>query len=165
MVEFLAKEGANVVIDDINQERLAEVSSKYGATIYKGNNLYQEEMDIYSPCALGATINNDTVHQLKAKVIAGAANNQLADENVHGQILANRGILYAPDFLINAGGIINIYREISGYSIQESQLKLENIYNTTLEICGYAEQNKMTTQAAAMQMAQKTIEKRKQEKA
>jgi leucine dehydrogenase len=165
LVEILVKEGANVIIDDINQQRLSEVSSKYGATIYNGTNIYQEETDIYSPCALGATINDETVYQIKAKVIAGAANNQLLNENVHGQILANRGVLYAPDFLINAGGIINIYREVSGYSKIESQLKLENIYNTTLDICNCAEQNKITTQQAAMQMAQQTIEKRKQEKA
>jgi leucine dehydrogenase len=79
------------------------------------------------------TINNDTVYKL-TKVIAGAANNQLADENVHGAILQERGILYAPDFLINAGGIINVYAELAHYDRAEIMRKTENIYNTTLEI-------------------------------
>ena len=75
-----------------------EVGSQYGAKIYTGNDLYSLDVDIYAPCALGATINDDTVHKIQAKVIAGAANNQLSNEVIHGQILKDRGILYAPDF-------------------------------------------------------------------
>jgi leucine dehydrogenase len=85
------------------------VGSKYNATIYTGEDLYTADVDIYAPCAMG-TINDATVNKIKAKIIAGAANNQLANEDVHGAILQERGILYAPD-LINAGGIINVYAE------------------------------------------------------
>jgi len=86
LVEHLTNEGAKVIISDINQERLQAVSKKYGATIYTGNDIYSEEVDIYAPCALGATINDDTINRIRAKVIAGAANNQLAEEAKHGAI-------------------------------------------------------------------------------
>ena len=117
----------------------------------------------YAPCALGATINNDTIRKIKAKVIAGAANNQLANENIHGAILKEMGIAYAPDFLINAGGIINVYSELVGYDNAESMRKTENIYNTTLEIFEYADANNITTHEAALTIAQNRIDARKKE--
>ena len=163
LVDHLTKAGAIVTITDINEARLQEVGAKYGAKIYSGNDLYSADVDIYSPCALGATINDDTINKIKAKVIAGAANNQLANEQVHGKILMDRGILYAPDFLINAGGIINVYAEIVGYDTAEALRRTENIYNTTLEIFDFAKKNKMTTYQAALNMAQNRIDERKKE--
>lgn len=165
LVEHLVTEGARVVIADINEERLQAVSTKYGAEIYKGNNLYAENMDIYAPCALGATINDETINTLKAQVIAGAANNQLAQEDKHGALLQQKGIVYAPDFLINAGGIINVYAELEGYGKKEILRKTENIYNTTLEILSTAEVQNITPNQAALQIAKNRIEARKQEKA
>ena len=164
LVEYLTTEGAIVTIADINQEKLNEVSAKYHAEIYKGEDLYTADVDIYAPCAMGATLNDNTVHKIKAKVIAGAANNQLADENVHGAILQERGILYAPDFLINAGGIINVYAEIAHYDKAEIMRKTENIYNTTLEIFDFAIANKTTPHKAALTIAQNRIDQRKLEK-
>jgi leucine dehydrogenase len=161
LVEHLTNEGAKVVIADINHERLHEVSKKYGASIYTGNDIYSENMDIYAPCALGATVNDETIYKLKAKVIAGAANNQLAVEDTHGMILQNKGIVYAPDFLINAGGIINVYAELEGYGKQEIMRKTENIYNTTLEILDSASKNGITTNHAALNIAKNKIEERK----
>ncbi|WP_411768025.1 Glu/Leu/Phe/Val family dehydrogenase [Winogradskyella sp. A3E31] len=163
LVEHLVNEGAQVTISDISQDRLEEVRSKYGVTIYGGNDIYSEPMDIYAPCALGATINDNTIHKLKAKIIAGAANNQLENENVHGPILQERGIVYAPDFLINAGGIINVYAELENYDRQEIMRKTENIYNTTLEILDNAKANKITTHAAALNIAKERIATRKRE--
>jgi len=163
LVEHLVNEGANVVIADINEERLQEVSKKYGASIYRGDDIYSESMDIYAPCALGATVNDDTVYKIKAQVIAGAANNQLAKEERHGLILQERGIIYAPDFLINAGGIINVYAELEGYDMQEIIRKTENIYNTTLEILSNAETNEITSNHAALNIAKNKIEIRKKE--
>ena len=163
LVEHLVNEGANVTIADISQERLEEVRSKYGVTIYGGNDIYSEEMDIYAPCALGATINDETIYKLNAKIIAGAANNQLADENKHGKILQDKGIVYAPDFLINAGGIINVYAELENYDKQEIMRKTENIYNTTLEILDNAKVNKITTHTAALNIARERIATRKRE--
>ena len=164
LVEHLSNEGAQVYVSDINQDRLEEVRDKYGVNIYGGNNLYAEEMDIYAPCALGATVNDFTIDQLKAKVIAGAANNQLEEETRHGAILREKGIVYAPDFLINAGGIINVYAELENYGRQEIIRKTENIYNTTLEILSKAERNDITTHQAARAIATSRIEARKKEK-
>lgn len=163
LVEHLTNEGAKVFITDISRERLESVRDKYNATIYEGQNLYEEAMDIYAPCALGATINDETIFQLKAKVIAGAANNQLAEEKKHGMILRERGIVYAPDFLINAGGIINVYAELENYGKQEIMRKTENIYNTTLEILTKAEKMNCTTFQAAFEIAQARIDARKKE--
>jgi leucine dehydrogenase len=163
LVDLITKEGAIVYIDDISRSRLELVSKKYNATIFEDIDLYRATVDIYSPCALGATINDDTVFKLNAKIVAGGANNQLANDAVHGQILKERGILYAPDFLINAGGIINVYREIAGYDYAEAMKRTENIYSTTLEIFGFAQENNITSQEAAMQIAMKRIESKKRE--
>jgi len=165
LIDYLTKEGALVQISDINEARMQEVSAKYGATIYSGDDVYSADVDIYAPCALGATINDATINNIKARVIAGAANNQLANEIVHGQILKDKGILYAPDFLINAGGIINVYAEIVGYDSAEAMRRTENIYNTTLEIFALAEAQNITTQQAAMAIAQKRVDDRKKETA
>lgn len=165
LVDYLTKEGAQVIISDINQNRMEEIGKKYGAKLFAGDDLYAADVDIYAPCALGATINDDTIHRIKAQVIAGAANNQLANENIHGQILKEKGIVYAPDFLINAGGIINVYGEIAGYGIEEAMRRTENIFNTTLEIFAYADANKITTHQAAFQIAQNRIDLRKKENA
>jgi leucine dehydrogenase len=163
LVEYLTQEGADVVIADLNQDRLEEVRDKYGATIYGGNDLYTERMDIYAPCALGATINDQTIHKLKASIIAGGANNQLADEVKHGALLQSRGIVYAPDFLINAGGIINVYAELEGYDRTEIMRKTENIYTTTIEILNRAKESGVTTHKAALEIAQARIASRKHE--
>lgn len=161
LVEHITNEGGKVIISDINEARLEEVSKKYGAEIFRGDDVYSVPMDIYAPCALGATVNDETIQKLQAKVIAGAANNQLADENVHGALLQERGIVYAPDFLINAGGIINVYAELENYGKQEIMRKTENIYDTTLEILQTAEASKITTHQAALKVALERIEARK----
>ncbi|AXG74651.1 Glu/Leu/Phe/Val dehydrogenase [Flavobacterium arcticum] len=165
LISYLAKEGAHVEITDINEVKMQEVAAKYGAHIYTGEDIYSADVDIYAPCALGATVNDETIERLKAKVIAGAANNQLANDEIHGRILKEKGIAYAPDFLINAGGIINVYAEIVGYDKAEAMRRTENIYNTTLEIFSHAEANGITTQKAAMSIAQKRIDERKKETA
>ncbi|WP_455170563.1 Glu/Leu/Phe/Val dehydrogenase dimerization domain-containing protein [Aegicerativicinus sediminis] len=162
LIEYLLDEGAKVTITDINKECLEKVAKRYHVDIFDGD-FFDEQMDIYAPCALGATINDDTVYRLKTQIIAGAANNQLADENVHGRILKERGILYAPDFLINAGGIINVYAELENYGKQEIMRKTENIFNTTLEIFERSKREDITTNQAAVQIANERIEMRKLE--
>lgn len=164
LIKHLTEEGALVQMTDINEARLHEINAKYGAQIYTGD-IYSADVDIYAPCALGATINDETVNKIQAKVIAGAANNQLAVEEIHGKILKERGIAYAPDFLINAGGIINVYAEIVGYDSAEAIRRTENIYNTTLEIFNFADINNVTTHQAALSIAQKRIDDRKNEMA
>ena len=163
LVQHLTENGATVTISDINEQRLHDVGSKYGAKIFTGTDLYSADVDIYAPCALGATINDDTIDKFKAKVIAGAANNQLANEVKHGQILKEKGILYAPDFLINAGGVINVYSELENLTKAQVMEKTENIYNTALEIFDFSDKNNVTTHAAALSIAQKRIDDRKKE--
>jgi len=163
LVDYVTKEGAQVIINDINETRLEELSKKYNANVVLGNDIYGLDVDIYAPCALGASINDMTINQLKAKVIAGAANNQLADEIKHGRLLKEKGIAYAPDFLINAGGIINVYAELEGYGKDEIIRKTENIYNTTLEIFELSEKENITTHRAAFDIAQNRIDTRKKE--
>lgn len=165
LINYLTQEGAVVYVTDINEAKMQDVAGKYGAHVYTGEDIYSADVDIYAPCALGATVNDETIERLKAKVIAGAANNQLANEEVHGKLLQEKGILYAPDFLINAGGIINVYAEIVGYDKAEAMKRTENIYNTTLEIFHFAEANGLTTQQAAMSVAQKRVDDRKKEMA
>lgn len=159
LVELTAKEGAKVIINDINKEQLERVGNKYGVQVYSDLDIYGLDVDIYAPCALGATINNDTVNRLKARIIAGAANNQLQDEIKHGIILRERGILYAPDFLINAGGIINVYAELVGYDRNEIKRKTENIYDTTIKIFEYADRKNIATHQAALNIALSIIDR------
>ncbi|MCL9769982.1 leucine dehydrogenase [Flavobacterium sp. HXWNR69] len=163
LVKHLTESGALVTITDINEERVNQVGAKYGAKIFTGADLYSADVDIYAPCALGATINDETINKIKASVIAGAANNQLANEAVHGKILKDKGVLYAPDFLINAGGVINVYSELVKWTNAQVMEKTENIYNTALEIFKYADDNNITTHQAAFSMAQKRIDDAKNE--
>ena len=163
LVKHITEEGAQVIINDINETRLEALSKKYNTNVVLGNDIYGLDVDIYAPCAMGATINDESIAQLNAKVVAGAANNQLANEIKHGKLLKEKGIAYAPDFLINAGGIINVYAEIEGYNKEESLRKTENIYNTTLEIFALSEKENISTHRAAFNIAQNRIDTRKKE--
>lgn len=158
LVKYTTEEGAKVFITDINEEKLTEVAEKYGAEIIMGDSIYDMDMDIYAPCALGATLNTDTIKRLKCKIVAGAANNQLEDEVLHGKMIKDKGIVYAPDFLINAGGLINVYSEINGYNREKSLDKTKKIYDTTLEILLKAEQEDITTHTAALAIAEQRIQ-------
>lgn len=158
LVKHLKEERAKIYINDINQERLDYVANKYGAKIIDSSLMYDLNMDIYSPCALGATLNTTSIQRLKCEIIAGAANNQLEDENIHAVQLKEKGIIYAPDFLINAGGLINVYSEIKGFSRQDSMKSTKNIYNTTLEILNRAEKDGITTNQAAISIAENRLE-------
>tara|TARA_B100000902_G_scaffold399838_1_gene472915 strand:- start:5393 stop:6466 length:1074 start_codon:yes stop_codon:yes gene_type:complete len=157
LVKHVSDEGAKVFITDINQKKLEEVADKYNSEIVSGDGIYDMEMDIYAPCALGSTLNTDTINRLKCSIVAGAANNQLADEFIHSKLIFERGIVYAPDFLINAGGLINVYSELKGYDRSQSIKKTEKIFETTLEILLKAEQENITTHDAAFIIAEQRI--------
>jgi leucine dehydrogenase len=157
LVELLEKEGAHIGISDIRDDRLKSVSEKHKVEVVDPSNVYDFGMDIYAPCALGATLNEETIPILKCSVIAGAANNQLANEEVDGKRLIERGILYAPDFLINAGGLINCYVELEGYNRDRALKNTEIIYTRTLEIYNRSEEWNLTPQAAAIRIAEERI--------
>lgn len=159
LVKHLAEEGAQVYICDINEEKLKEVAKKYKAHVIGLNDIYDLDMDIYAPCALGATVNTETIEKLKCSIIAGSANNQLGDEKVHGEMLVKKGIIYAPDFVINSGGLINVYAELGGnYNKQRAIAHADKIYDITLEIFRNAKQENVPTYLAANRLAEKRIE-------
>jgi len=158
LVGLLRNENAKVYISDINEERLRQVAQKYGAEAISNNNLFDLDIDIYAPCALGSTVNTETINRLKCSIIAGSANNQLADEEVHGKMLLEKGILYAPDYLINAGGLINCYSEIAGFNKKKTLQMAENIYEATRRVLKKSKEENIPTHEAANKIAEKRIE-------
>ena len=155
---YLVKEGAKVFLTDIHDDKLAAIKAEHPAiTIVKPDEVYDLDVDIYSPCALGATVNDNTLTRLKCSVIAGAANNQLADESVHGPAVIEKGILYAPDFLINAGGIINCAWERKGYDRGAAMAQTQDIYNTALRIFKASAEGNIPTYLAANQAAEQRV--------
>lgn len=157
LVKHLTNDGAIVFVADINQDALANISKNYKAQVVKNEDVFSLDVDIYAPCALGATLNSVTIPQLKCAIVSGAANNQLADENEHGKMLLDRGILYAPDFLINAGGLINVYQELQGYNRDRAMRATETIYDVTTNIFKKAKEENISTQEAAKRLAEKRI--------
>jgi leucine dehydrogenase len=158
LVEYLSKEGAEVFVTDISEERLKYVSSEFGAKVVGQDEIYDLAVDIYAPCALGATINNNTISRLKCQIIAGAANNQLEDEKTHAEMLMQKGIIYAPDFLINAGGLINVCAEyMGGYKRENAYNQAEKIYDTCLDILNKSFAEGITSHEAALRLALKRI--------
>jgi leucine dehydrogenase len=158
LVEHLVEEGAVVYMTDINRDKLSSISKATGAHVVELHEIYDLDVDIYAPCAMGATINDDTIARLKCQVIAGAANNQLEEEVKHGNMLKDRGIIYAPDFVINAGGIINISSELKGaYNKDLAYAWTEKIFDTCTNILNKAEDDNIPSQEAAMLLAEKRI--------
>jgi leucine dehydrogenase len=158
LVGHLVQEGAKVYITDINQEKIKETVEKFHTVeVVDGAGIFDMDIDIYAPCALGATVNSESIAKMKCAIIAGAANNQLADENTHGAELIKKGILYAPDFLINAGGLINVAAELDGYNRERVMGNVEKIYDRTLDIYHLSETEKIHTQAAAIRIAEKRL--------
>ena len=159
LIEYLVKENANVYVTDISEDRVKNAVKNYNAIAVGMDEIYDLDMDVYAPCALGATLNDDTIPRLKCGIVAGAANNQLKDEVKHGKMLIEKGITYAPDFLINAGGVINVYMEFMGLTDQEMPYRqAEKIYDTCQDILKKSESEGITTQEAAMRLAIKRIE-------
>jgi len=158
LVEALSKEHAEVYISDIHEPSLKRVAEQYGAQVVGLDEIYDIDMDIYAPCALGATVNDDTLSRLKCAIIAGAANNQLKQEEVHGRAVMEKGIIYAPDFALNAGGVINCYSEVKGLSPEWAMNKAEEIYNTITNIVKRSQAENIPTYQIANKMAEERIE-------
>lgn len=158
LLEYLKKEKAIIYVSDLSDKKVKIASEKFETRIVNPEAIYDMEMDIYSPCALGATLNDDTIPQLKCKVIAGAANNQLMEDKKHGRMIMERGIVLAPDFLINAGGLINVgFDYLGNWSRELVNKKVENIYDTTLDILNISESDQISTQEAAISKAMQKI--------
>lgn len=156
----LAKEltavGAQITVTDMDTERVRYVVEEFGATAVKPDEIFAQQADIFAPCALGGIINDETIPQLKVEIVAGAANNQLLEER-HGDQLEERGILYAPDYVANAGGVINVYSELAGWDAQRSLRKADEIYDTILGVFAIAKADKVPTYVAADRLAEKRV--------
>ncbi|HEU4451713.1 MAG TPA: Glu/Leu/Phe/Val dehydrogenase family protein, partial [Longimicrobium sp.] len=156
LCQNLASEGANLVVTDIDADRVNRVVREFGARAVGPDEIYGEKADIYAPCALGATVNDDTLKVLQVDIVAGAANNVLAEER-HGIALHERGVLYAPDYVINAGGLINVCGELNGWAPERSMRKAGEIYATLLRIFEMAQQEGIPTYQAADRVAEERI--------
>jgi leucine dehydrogenase len=157
--EYLHQAGAVLVVSDIDQDCIDRVVQEFGAKAVALDEIYDQDVDIYAPCALGATINDDTIDRLKCSVIAGAANNQLAEDR-HGDELMKRGILYAPDYIVNAGGIINISFE-ENYHREVALQKVDEIHDTLIEVFETSAREGKTTNSIADQLARERIARAK----
>ncbi len=159
LCKHLHEAGAELFVTDINEESVQRVVNDFNATAVGIDEIYDLDVDVYAPCALGATVNDDTIPRIKATIIAGCANNQLA-ESRHGEIIREKGILYAPDYVINAGGIINVYYETKpeGYDEAAATKHVEGIYDTLTEIFKRSEDEKVSTHIIADKLAQEIIE-------
>jgi len=149
----LKKAGAAVWVTDIYKESLDRAAQELGATVVAPDEIFALDVDVFAPCALGAVLNDDTIPQLKAKIVAGAANNQLAEPR-HGVELMKRGILYAPDYVINAGGIIDVYHERTGFDRDAVIKHIEQIYDNLMEIFARARQEERPTGEVADAIAE-----------
>ncbi len=153
----LHKAGAELFVTDINQLALDQVVEEFDAVQLTNGAMYGYDLDIFAPCAMGAILDDETIPQLKARIVAGAANNQLAVSKKHGGDLKQRGILYAPDYAINAGGLINVSNELEGYN-QERALQLaEVIYDKLMEIFQLSDAQDIPTNFASDQLAEDRI--------
>ncbi len=164
LVEYLHKEKAKIVITDTDTEKLDQVASQFGCQVVGSEDIYSVDCDIFSPCALGAVINDVTVPKLKCQIVAGGANNQLKEAR-HGDVLRKKGILYAPDYVINAGGLMNVYVELEGYSHERALNMTKGIYYNLLSVFHTAQKEEVSTNVAADKVAEKrmaTIGKLKQ---
>lgn len=156
LCRHLHEEGAHLIVTDINQEALRRAEADFGATVVAPDEIYGVECDIFAPCALGAVLNDQTIPQLKAKIIAGAANNQLAEDR-HGDMLEEYGILYSPDFVINAGGVVNVADELEGYNRERAMKKVELIYDNMMKVFEISRRDSIPTYVAAEKMAEERI--------
>lgn len=158
LIRLASEEGAKIYVSDINKSSLQEVASKYNANVVELDEIYDVDMDIFAPCALGATVNDDTLARLNCSVIAGSANNQLADDTKHGQQILDKGIVYAPDFVINSGGVISVYPEIMGWPREWGVEKTKGIYDTIYQIVKRSAEEKTPSHVIANRMAEERIE-------
>jgi leucine dehydrogenase len=158
LVKLLVQAGAKVVISDVDVDAVARAVREFGVETTEPDKIHAVECDIFAPCAMGSVIRDDTLPELKCRVVAGSANNQL-ERPEHGEALAEMGILYAPDYVLNAGGLINVADELHGYNQARATARVEDIYRTLREIFHIARDRHITPRAAADAYAEERIGK------
>ncbi|TQR13748.1 Leu/Phe/Val dehydrogenase [Psychrobacillus soli] len=158
LCDYLHKEGAKLIVADINQASVDRAVNAFDAVQVDVDEIYAQDADIFAPCALGAIINDNTIPQLKVKVIAGSANNQLKDTK-HGDLIHQMGIAYAPDYVINSGGVINVADELNGYNHDRAMKRVAGIYDTIEKIFAISKRDEIPTYVAADRLAEERIER------
>lgn len=158
LADMLFWNGAKLILTDVCLEKAEKMAKQYGAKFCLPEEVFSQECDVFAPCALGGIINPLTIARLKCKIIAGAANNQLLSD-ADGEALREKGILYAPDYVINAGGLINVSSELrpEGYDPIDTRTKIEGIYEHLLKIFEEAEKLECSTDRAARKVADNLI--------
>jgi leucine dehydrogenase len=154
---YLAEEGAKLFISDLYEKKAQDLADKTHGKCVEAESIYDVPADIFCPCALGAIINDKTIPRLKVKIVAGGANNQLADETKHGRMLVERGILYAPDYAINGGGLMSVANELEGYPRERALKQAEGIYGTITKIFDIAKHEKIPPYEASNHLAEERI--------
>jgi leucine dehydrogenase len=158
LCEDLHAEGARLTVTDIDTGRIERVVDEFDAEAVMPDAIYDVDADVFAPSALGAIINDETIPRLKVDIVAGSANNQLAVTAKHGPALRSAGILYAPDYVLNAGGLINVYGELQGWTMEQSKQKAGEIYDTLLRIFAVAEAESVSPEVAASHVAEQRIQ-------
>jgi leucine dehydrogenase len=156
LMKHLKDEGARIIVSDIDQDKVKRVVDELGAQAVSVDAIYGVTADIFAPCALGAIINDNTIDQLKVEIVAGGANNQLA-ETRHGVALEHKQILYAPDYVINGGGVVNVFGELQGWTMDRAKRKAQEIYDTLLRVFAIAIREKIPSFEAADHLAEERI--------
>ena len=157
LLGHLKEGGLEVIATDINEKTLQRLQAQYGFRTVKPEAIYETECDIFCPCAIGGILNDQTIPKLKCQLVAGCANNQLEDEERHSRMLHERGILYAPDYIINAGGVIQAIDELQGYNPERVKMKTERIYDRLLHIFEIAKKEGILPLEAANRYAESRI--------
>ncbi|MFP4186962.1 MAG: Glu/Leu/Phe/Val family dehydrogenase [Acholeplasmataceae bacterium] len=160
LVKYLLEAKAKkIYFTEINDKHIARMNKEHPEVEFiEPDRIYETDVDVFVPCALGGMLDDTTIPKLKAKIVAGTANNVLFDDDVHGKMLKEKDILYAPDFVINAGGLINVYHELRSYDKDTAKRDIQRIYDRLLEIFTIAYQEGIHTQQAAKVFAKKRIE-------
>lgn len=161
LCHLLHMEGAKLIVADINPHPVHMLAQELGAKAVGVDEIHAVDCEVFSPCALGAILNDKSIPQIKASIIAGGANNQLHEENKDGQRLRERGILYAPDYVINAGGLINVACELAGYNEVMARADAQKIYDTLLMVFKIADEKKISTHLASDDLAESRIREAK----
>jgi leucine dehydrogenase len=156
LVKYLVEEGSKVTVADIDQARVKYHHDVYKVDVVSPESILGIDCDIQAPCALGAVVNDNTIGKFKCKVIAGGANNQLA-ESRHGDQLRELGILYAPDYVVNAGGLMNVFVELEGYSPDRAFDKTRRVFDNVKKVIEIAKRDNIGTHTAADRMAEERI--------
>lgn len=158
LVEILVQEGADVTIADIDKEKVEKLAAQFGVKVADPKEVVTMPCDIFAPCALGAIINTQTIDRLQCAIIAGSANNQL-EKDEQAEVLRKKGILYAPDYVINAGGLINVYHELEGYSRERAERMTRGIYYNLMRVFEISERKQVSTRNAADYLVERRLSK------